>query len=447
MSGPASIRARLLLGAAVLMLAFLVGAGAAVQRAHENSVRAAHYARLQSTLYLLLAAAEVDAQGRLVMPPALAEPRLSLPGSGLYASIHNLNSGGRWESASALGIEPPFRAQQPVGEWRFETVAATQPTGPRRFLSASYGVRWNGSGADTRLALSVLEDRAAFERELAVFERTLWAWLGGAALLLLLAQSLLLQGALAPLRRMAAEIRRIESGAQGELAQDYPRELAPLARNLNALIRQERVRQTRFQEALSFLAHSLKTPLAVLRTALGEPAQLPEVVGQQVDRMDDIVQHQLARARAASAAAPLVAPLALAPVLRRIEGSLAKVHGERALAFTLDCPDTLEWRMDEGDAFELLGNLMDNAAKWARTQVAVQVRRDDAGLHLAVDDDGPGFSDTQAVLQLHVRGDERVPGHGVGLAMVKTLVDAHGGTLVLGQGPLGGARVSISLPG
>lgn len=439
-----SIRDRLLLGAALVLVAFLVGAGLAVQRAHADSVRAVHYGRLQGTVYLLLAGAEVTRSGALVMPSGFAEPRLTLPGSGLYASIHNAARQETWRSPSTLGVEPPFRHAQQTGEWRFEAVEQ----GGRGWLAVSYGVQWAGTGAGVGtvpLVLSVLEDRAAFDAEIRIFARTLWTWLGGAGVLLLLAQLLLLRWGLAPLRRVAGEIVRIESGEQERIEGRYPSEITGLTANLNTLLQQERVRQARYKEALSFLAHSLKTPLAVLRNTLGEPAQLPAVVEQQVTRMDDIVQHQLGRA-AAGGATRFARPLALAPVLERVRDALLKVYADKGLRFELDCAPQLSWRIDEGDAFEMLGNVMDNAAKWARSRVSVATRREAGRLVIRIDDDGPGFSDTQSVLGLHVRGDERVPGHGVGLAVVNDLVASHRGELKLGRSDAGGGRVEIVLP-
>jgi two-component system sensor histidine kinase PhoQ len=437
-----SIRARLMVGAAVVLLAFMAVAGVALQRAHADGVRAAHYARLQSTVYLLLAGAELDAAGALVMPTEFAEPRLSLPGSGLYASIVNVARGEAWHSASTLGLAPPFDGNVPVGEWRYDTVQAPAGT----FLASSYGVRWAGQGkAEVRLVLSVVESSAAFDRETRAFQRTLWAWLGGAGLLLLLSQTVLLRWSLAPLQRVSQEIARIESGEQAEVQGRYPSEIAALTGNLNTLIKQERVRQTRYKEALSYLAHSLKTPLAVLRSALGQPDQLADAVAQQVSRMDHIVQHQLGRA-GASGATRFAPWLTLAPEVGRIRDSLAKVYADKHLAFTVDCPPDLTWRMDEGDAFEMLGNLLDNAAKWAAKRVSVRLWREGGALHISVQDDGPGFTDTQAVLQLHVRMDEKVPGHGVGLAVVNDLVASHEGTLALSASAWGGAQVDIALP-
>jgi two-component system sensor histidine kinase PhoQ len=436
-----SIRARLILGAALVLLAFVAVAGVALQSAHAESVRTSYYARLQGTVYLLLAGAELDANGALVMPPQFAEPRLSLPGSGLYASVLNVSRGQMWQSSSTVGLEPPFERSVPVGEWKYDTLEG----GKAGYLRAAYAVRWTTRNASVPLVLSVLQDKRQFDREVQVFQRTLWTWLGGAGFLLLLSQTFLLQWGLSPLQRVAQEISRVENGEQAELQGRYPTEIAALTVNLNTLIKQERIRQTRYKEALSYLAHSLKTPLAVLRGALAQPEQLPEAVSQEVARMDDIVQHQLGRA-AASGSSRFVPYLAIAPVLHRIRDSLAKVYADKGLSFAVDCPGDLNWRIDEGDAFEMLGNLMDNAAKWARSHVAVRAWREPHALHLRIEDDGPGFSDTTAILQLHVRMDEKVPGHGVGLAVVNDLVASHEGTLELSASQWGGARVDVILP-
>jgi two-component system sensor histidine kinase PhoQ len=461
---PLSIRARLGLGAALVLLAFLAGAGWAVQQAHADSVRAARFARLQTTVYLLMAGAELNARGSLVMPAALAEPRLSLPASGLYANIANLDNNEEWQSLSTLGLSSPspssvvsapsslpFQRRLATGQWQFETVAAppvgqgdNRPSG-QTFLAASYAVTWSDNDRTAPLVFSVLEDAAALSRELRTFDRTLLSWLGGTALLLLLTQVLLLRWGLAPLRGMAREIQRIEQGDQGKVEGRYPSELAGLTHNLNGLIDQERARQTRYKEALDDLAHSLKTPLAALRATLDEPDQLPAMVAQQVTRMDGIVMHQLGRAGASGAArfAPL---LALAPVVTRIQGTLAKVYADKNLVFTVDCAPELSWRLDEGDAFELLGNLLDNAAKWARSAVSSRLWQDEKTLCIRITDDGPGFADDQAVPGRRVRLDEQVPGHGIGLAVVRDLVTSHQGELRVSRAPGGGAQVDVVLP-
>ena len=134
-------------------------------------------------------------------------------------------------------------------------------------------------------------------------------------------------------------------------------------------------------------------------------------------------------------------------MLNRVCDALGKVYAGKQLSFSVDCPPDLSWRMDEGDAFEIFGNLLDNAAKWARAAVSIRVWQDAGCLRVRITDDGPGFGELQAVLQRHVRLDERVPGHGIGLAVVRDLVASHQGKLQLSQAELGGAQVDISFPG
>jgi len=446
-----SIRSRLAWGAALVLLVFLAGAGWAVQQAHADSVLAQRYSRLQTTVYLLLAAAELDAAGAVVMPADLAEPRLSLPRSGLYATIARADGRASWRSASALGQRLAPTPSPSLGQWQFDvlnTGAAGDSAAPgaTAFLTATYAVTWSVAGQRTPLVFSVHEDKAVFDREIKAFGRTLWSWLAATGTLLLLTQTALLRWALKPMNHLSVEIKRIEQGQQTQLLGRYPKELVGLTRNLNLLIDQERTRQTRYRQALDDLTHSLKTPLAALRATLDEPAELKARVAEQVRRMDDIVVHQLGRAVAVGNV--LFAPmLQLAPVLQRMHDTLLKVYADKHLTWSLFCADSLAWRMSEGDAFEMLGNLMDNAAKWARHQAAVQIWTDDtARLCIRVSDDGPGFADPQVVGQRRVRLDEQIPGHGIGLAVVKDLVHSHGGTLSVARAELGGAQVDIVLP-
>jgi two-component system sensor histidine kinase PhoQ len=447
MKAPLSLRTRLVWGAFLVLLVFLAGAGWAVQKAYTDSLRAQRFARLQTTIYLLMAGAELSAAGSLTMPAALAEPRLSLPSSGLYANIANLDKNEEWQSSSTLGLNPPFPRRQATGQWQFNTVTTPAKASGQlvqAFLAASYAVKWSVNDRVAPLVFSVLEDKTGFDRELQAFNHTLWRWLGGAGVLLLLTQTLLLRWGLRPLNQVAQEVKRIEAGQQTSIAGNYPAELAGLTHNLNGLIDQERARQTRYKDALDDLAHSLKTPLAALRASLNEPNGLPAMVAQQVSRMDDIVVHQLGRA-GASGAARFAPHLALAPILTRIRDTLSKVYVEKSLTFTLDCPPELTWRMDEGDAFEMLGNLLDNAAKWAKNEVTVRIWLEENRLHLRICDDGPGFADPLVLPERRLRLDEHMPGHGIGLTVVSDLVASHHGKLTLSRAELGGAQIDVVL--
>lgn len=451
MKAPPSIRSRLAWGAFLVLLTFLAVAGWAVRQAYADGIRSQHFARLQTTVYLLMAGAELDAAGGLVMPKSLAEPRLSLPGSGLYASIINLDKGQSWQSPSTLGTDPPFQRSQVTGQWQFDAVHATSAQSDdhvasgRGFLAAAYAVKWAVNDQVASLVFSVLEDKVEFDRELATFERTLWSWLVATGLLMLITQTLVLRWGLMPLGQMALEIQQIETGAQTRIEASYPVELAGLGDNLNLLIDQQRARQTRYKDALDDLAHSLKTPLAAMRASLAQPDELAAAVSQQVSRMDDIVRHQLGRA-GASGATRFAPHLMVAPLLNRIYDTLAKVYVDKELSFVIDCPPELTWRVDEGDAFEILGNLLDNAAKWAAHEVCLRIWLDEDAMCIRVTDDGPGFADPQAKLARGVRMDESVPGHGIGLTVVNDLVASYLGELKISNRLTGGAQIEIVLP-
>jgi two-component system sensor histidine kinase PhoQ len=290
----------------------------------------------------------------------------------------------------------------------------------------------------------VAEDLSAYQRELARFRVNLVGWLGAMSLLLLVALLLALRWGLAPLRRVADEVAAVEAGHQDRLRGAYPDELRALTDNLNALLASGYARETRLGNALADLAHSLKTPLAVLRGALGDP--LPAALTEQIRRMDEIVAYQLEQARGRPTAS-LSPPVPLGPALERLLGALGKLHAGRALATELDLTPELSFRGAEGDLLEVIGNLLDNAFKWTRTRVRVEARREAGMLVIRVEDDGPGIppGQIQALGERGARADLSAPGHGIGLAVVREICKAYGGDLSIAASPLGGALVQARL--
>lgn len=440
----------MMIAATLVLLSFLGLTGLALDRAFAESVKRTVQAGLEARVFLLLGEAELDPRGALTLPSRLPEARLAIPGSGLYAQILG-DQGPVWRSKSMIGRSIQFDAAPSAGVMALQ-FPASQPV--EALFGLSYGVIWEDeAGGEQNFRFEVAVDRAGYEGPLRAYRRTLWGWLFAAALALLLAQALVLHWGLSPLRRVAREVVAVENGSQGTIAGAYPSEIASLTSRLNALVAQREKRIQRYRAGLADLAHSLKTPLAVLRAGVesgAPPTSLAETVAEQVTRMDRTVDYQLQWATAAGTGV-LAAPVPVRPIAERLASSLTKVHGGRQPCITLELAAGSCLPMNEDDLFEILGNLMDNACKWCRSRVVVRGIAADADnwANLQVEDDGAGFDPDrlETVMTRGGRGDASVPGHGIGLAVVTHLVDeVYGGTLEIDRGALGGARVTVSVP-
>jgi two-component system sensor histidine kinase PhoQ len=446
-----SLNTRLLLASSVVLAAFLGITGLVLDSAFRASADTALRDRLQGYVYALLAASDLDARGRLRLPAELPDPRFSLIGSGLYAEV--VDSGGRpvWRSKSLLGLTIPFSRIPQVGEREFVQIEVERDL---PLLSLAFTVSWETAGnSDRRYTYRVAENRVSFNAEVSRFRQNLWGWLAGAAFLLLLVQGVILRWSLAPLRRVADDLHAIEAGLAQRLRSDYPRELRQLTDNLNGLLASADNHLKRYRDSLGNLAHSLKTPLAVLRGAVDgetDDTALRAVAREQLTGMTSLIDYQLQRA-AASGRTPLATPIAIKPVAEKIVAALAKVFTDKGVRVTLDIEPAATFHGDAGDLTEILGNLLDNACKWCRGQVQVHAHLKPASgtapqvLEISVEDDGPGIPDElkTRVLQRGARADETTPGHGLGLAMVQDTVALYRGELLLETGPLGGLAVRL----
>ena len=453
-----SLRARVTWAAALVMLVFMALTSLALEQAFQASAGAAREERLLGQIYLLMAAADVDDDG-LTLPRDLAEARFSLLGSGLYAQVADARGEPVWRSLSALGEKIPFENQLGPGVRRFQMVQEAQG---RAFFVEGFGVTWSIGPTPTGYTFSVAEDLGPYKEELARFRAHLFTWLGAMSLVLLATLLVALRWGLGPLRRVAAEVAAVEAGRQERLHGDYPAELRALTENLNALLAHEAARQARLGNALADLAHSLKTPLAVMRGALGEQSEAPvgaeeaptanppprAVMAEQIRRMDEIISYQLERARGRPAA-PLSRPIPLASTVERLLATLTKLHAERLVSVGRDLEPGLSFRGAEGDLLEVVGNLLDNAFKWCRHRVRIGARRESGLVVLWVEDDGPGMSAEQArgLGERGARLDLTTPGHGIGLAVAREICAAYGGDLAIARSSLGGARIRVRLGG
>jgi two-component system sensor histidine kinase PhoQ len=271
-------------------------------------------------------------------------------------------------------------------------------------------------------------------------------------------QLILLYWSLTPLRKVASDLSRIERGKADHLDSQYPLELTGLTERMNAFIDSERVQRTRYRNTLADLAHSLKTPLAVIRSQLESAGDVPVAarlpVLDQVRKMDELVAYQLARA-ATTGSQTFASAVPIAGHAEDLVQSLEKVYAAKNVLCEFDIQDNAAFYGEQGDLLELMGNLLENAFKWARHHVLLVVKmqspagRQRPGLLLSVEDDGPGIDDDkiEKVLQRGVRGDERVQGHGIGLSIVQDIVRAYHGELTVDRSEeFGGARFSVLLP-
>jgi len=440
-----SLSGRVAASAGIVLAIFVALSAFALERAFRDSARSVRQERLLAQVYLLMAAAEVDTAGTLSVSGGTPEPRLDLPGSGLYAQIQDRNGEAVWRSRSTLAGSPPAPGRLRPGEQRFEVM---QGSGGESFFVQSFGVSWATNGGSFPFTFTMLEDLRPFEEQIATYRTTLFTWLGGMALLLLVAQWLALRWGLRPLRRVASELRGLERGDQEQIRGDYPSELESLTGNLNRLIAHERARQKRYRDAMADLAHSLKTPLALMRGELRGPTADVREMNEQIERMDRLVAYHLQRASASGRSA-LALPLPLEPAIARLISALRKVNADKRVEVELSLAPEARFRGDEGDLTEMLGNLLDNAFKWCAGRIRVSARPEGRQLLIGVEDDGPGIPDgsLREVLERGVRADESTPGHGIGLAVVRDIAQAYGGSIRIRRSELGGAAIELEFPG
>ena len=273
------------------------------------------------------------------------------------------------------------------------------------------------------------------------------------ALLFIVAGISQIQRGLSPFDRLRARLSAVRDGRDRRIEGRYPTEVEPLVNDLNALLEHREGIVRRALATAGDLAHGLKTPLAVLsqEAELAQAAghdELAATIGQQVERMRRQIDYHLAHARAAASGA---APGARCSVLASAEGltrTLSRLHAGRGLVMDVNVPPDHSVRVEREELDEILGNLLDNACKWAKSRVAIATVQSDAGIAITVDDDGPGLAPElrDSVLKRGVRVDEAAPGSGLGLAIVADLAELHGGSITLDTSPAGGLRARLELP-
>nr|WP_210328998.1 ATP-binding protein [Mesorhizobium amorphae] len=406
---------------------------------------------LSAHLFNLIGSVGVSESGQLTGAPDLGDLRFSEPNSGWYWSVEPASEGVHGElhsSSMTKAILSPSVAEVPFNASFQRSYGSEGIDGEELEVFESEFVL----DAKNRAArFRVMGNQTELEQEIASFQRRLLTYLSlfGVGMIAINAFAILI--GLQPLRRVRNALAMVREGTAQRLDGSFPAEIEPLANETNALIENNKRIVERSRTQVGNLAHSLKTPLAVLlnegRALGGAKGQL---ITEQAASMQKQVDHYLQRARVAAQRDSVVYRTPVAPLVQRMVRVLQKLNPETTLTLSLPATDII-FGGEREDLEELLGNLLDNAMKWARGAVAVSVSRvpgKDANLfEIAIEDDGPGIPEDKAreALKRGRRLDETKPGTGLGLAIVADLVNEYGGGLALERSVMGGLKAAVRL--
>lgn len=414
--------------------------------AFRESLVAAEQERLHGHIYLLLAAADLVGE-ELKLPQRLTEPRFGRLNSGLYAFVTDVNGNQIWRSPSAAVLEfkPAQNREFYPGSVYFQPLS----TPDQDYYQFDFDVVYETeSGLSKPYRFTVLHSQEEIKRELTAYRNQLWWLLGGLAILLLVTQTVIMRWGLRPLRTMVNDLAAVEQGRTESLSGSYPGEIQPVTDNLNRVLKTARMQRDRYKNTLSDLAHSLKTPLAVIRGAMQQrDNQMDVLIDEQIIRMDQIISHQLQRA-VFSDQTRLGTKIKVSELVARISDALNKVYQDKQVELQITAERDCSFHGSESDLMELLGNILDNAYKYCNRRITVDIRCDDDDLIIYVADDGAGVDGSlqDEILQRGARADTLQPGQGIGLAVAVDIISGYKGSLSIERSKLDGAGFKIILP-
>ena len=448
---PLSLKQRLLWGAMVSLPLFFSLTGFALDRAFQRSLISAEQDNLQGQIYLLLAAAEIDTDQNgninIWMPDSLLEPRFGQLDSGLYGFIALPGQQpSLWRSAST-----ELNTLDNIDDRQDFKLGTRFNIGTNTF-KFSQDVFWDNSQGPLPTRFTVIHSKDRFQGELQAYRDQLWLWLTLAGVGLVIFQLSILHWGLSPLHTLAAALKAMQSGNSTKVDGDFPSETRPLVDNLNQLLTRESEQRQRYRDGLGNLAHSLKTPLAVMHTQLSDikDPELREQLREQITRMDQVVRRQLQRAVLRHSDSRERSPIKA--TCERLCQALSKVYRDKNLQFELALHDDLHFCGDSADLMEVLGNLLENACKFSQQKISIGAKKCTVNgkdfTHMVVSDDGCGIAPQvrETILERGQRADSINSGQGIGLSVAAEIVHDYGGELNIGNSPLGGACIEFTLP-
>ena len=418
----------------------------ALERAVVKRALQAEEDRLQLLIYSLLAAVDRNHAGLsiTIADERLFESSLLTRNSGLYAMLYNNSNEQIWRSQSTLARFPnDFSIQS--GEWQFNTPEFSG----KPYFQLIFAIQWpNVNDKLERYNIVVWQEATEYFSQLERFRQTLWTWLIVTTLLLLIVMYFVMMWSLWPLKKVGLEVKAIEDRKQSGFEFSYPLEITPLTENLNILLSQEQYQRQLYRNAMDDLAHSLKTPLAVL-SGLSDSDKNGVVdlktLREQVNRMNQIVSYQLQKATNV-AGAKINKPVNMVQIITKIVSALEKVYREKKVKVDSKLPVQIMIRMDESDCLEVVGNLLDNAFKYSSGRIAIiAAMLNENEMELRIDDDGRGLEqeEVQQILSRGTRLDQSSEGQGIGLAVVADIVKAYNIDMNFERSEIGGLRVKL----
>ena len=437
-----SLTSRLIIAAGLWAACILGAGGLLLSGVFANVVEHNFDARLRADLENLVATVNTDQAGTLALDRPLGDPRYERAYSGWYWQIRSA-TGSALRSRSLWDTELPASSNADD-----EPQVLPGPNeAPIRLISLDVAL----PGHDQRVTFSVAGTTRDMKAARAQFDQTLSAALAVLGAGLLITVVVQVRYGLRPLRDASRALSAIRTGSRERLEGAFPVEVLPLAEELNALLAQNEQVLERARTHVGNLAHGLKTPLSVLTNSLRElPESQRANIANQLAGMQEQIDRYLARARAAGPVGLRRSRTELLGVIRDIEGALSKIYRERGVALSVNVPRNIVFAGDTEDLQEIVGNLLDNAFKWAKRNVAIAALGADSSgmLDLSIEDDGPGLPPGRrdTVLERGKRLDESTPGTGLGLDIAYELIELYGGTLSLNRSGLGGLEVRVRLP-
>jgi len=447
-----SLAVRLFVSATAWAVIILVTTGVVLSSLYRQTVERAFDRRLGVYLRTIVAdiAAPEEPGGKF--PQSLGEPLFELPLSGWYWQVTRLDPGKHDVRSSRSLWDGGLPHLEDRG-------VPANPDGSREgYVPGPEDQRLRlverniDLGDEGHYLVAVAGDAAEITEETRGFDQALVITFSILAMVLLITTMFQVRFGLAPLKRITGSLAAIRAGTAERLAEDFPDEIAPLARETNALIEANKEIVERARTHVGNLAHALKTPISVMvnEAATRGGDSFAEKVREQASIMRDQVARHLERARLAARLTVVSSITDVAPVVTALARTMEKIHHGRGIAIEVDADADARFRGERPDLEEMIGNLVDNACKWATSRVAVEVVREKSGqvLRIAVDDDGRGLSRSEREQVSHrgQRLDESKPGSGLGLSIVVELAHLYGGKLELGAAPIGGLRAELTLP-